>query len=107
MSSLLKKNKLFLEYLLDKNTQLNQKQAIIFTGSDTQLNTVAEILYNISTGVIPVSKNTRNLLQKHRLLIKKINKVSGKARSKLLRSKYKQVCDLLLSVRNLILDLLA
>lgn len=107
MSSVLKKNKLFLSYLLDKNTPVNQKRAVIFTASETQLTAVAEILFNISAGVIPLPKKAKVLLQKHRLFIEKANKASGKARIKLLNTKYNQVCDLLLSVRKIILDLIA
>lgn len=107
MSSVIKKNKLFLNYLLNKNTPLNQKRAVIFTASDTQLTAVAEILLNISAGVIPLPKRARTLLQIHRLFVQKANKAKGKARLKFLSAKYHQVCDLLLSVRKLILDLIA
>ncbi|MEW8563464.1 MAG: hypothetical protein AB2541_15230 [Candidatus Thiodiazotropha sp.] len=107
MSSALKKNKRFLSFLLDKNTPLNQKRAVIFTASETQLTAVAEIIFNISAGVLPLPKKTRELLQKHRLLIQKANKAKGKAKLKFLRAKYNKVCDLLLSVRNIILDLIA
>lgn len=104
MSSALKKNKRFLSFLLDKNTPLNQKRAVIFTASETA---VAEIIFNISAGVLPLPKKTRELLQKHRLLIQKANKAKGKAKLKFLRAKYNKVCDLLLSVRKIILDLIA
>ena len=107
MSSVLKKNKHFLSFFLDKNTPLNQKRAVIFTASETQLTAVAEILFNISAGVLPLPKKARDLLQKHRHLIQKLNKAKGKAKSKFLSAKYSQVCDLLLSVRNIILDLIA
>lgn len=107
MSSALKKNKRFLSFLLDKNTPLNQKRAVIFTASETQLTAVAEILFNISAGVLPLPKKTRELLQKHRSLIQKANKAKGKAKLKFLSAKYNKVCDLLLSVRNIILDLIA
>lgn len=106
MSSALKKNKHFLNYLLDKNTPLKQKRALIFTASEAQLTAVAEILFNISGGVIPLPKKARALLQKHRLFIKKANKTKGKSRSKLLSAKYERVCDLLLSVRKIILELI-
>lgn len=107
MSSALKKNKRFLGFLLDKNTALNQKRAIIFTASETQLTAVGEILFNIIAGVLPLPKKTRELLRKHRLLIQKLNKAKGKTKSKFLGAKYIQVCELLLSVRNIILDLIA
>ena len=107
MSSVLKKNKDFLYYLLHKNTPLIQKRAIIFTASETQIAAVAEILFNISAGVIPLPKKTRLLLSKYKSLVQKANKAKGKGVSKLLTKKYVQVCDLLLSVKNIILDLIA
>ena len=105
MSTARKINKRFFGFLLDKNTPLNQKRAFIFTASETQITAVAEILFNISAGMLPLPKKTRKLLQKHRFLIQKLNKAKGK--SKFLSAKYNQVCDLLLSVRNIILDLIA
>ena len=107
MSSTLKKNKGFLNYLLNKNTPLNQKRAIIFTASEAQLAAVVEILFNISAGVIPLPKTARLLLIKHKSLIKKVNKSKGKVAGKLVSKQYSQVCDLLVSVKNIILDLIS
>ena len=107
MSSLLKKNNVFLNYFLHKNTPLNQKRALIFTASESQISAVAEILFNISAGVIPISKKARLLRIKYKPLLQKANKLKGKVVSKLLTKKYNQVCDLLLSVKSVILDLIA
>ena len=106
MSSTLKKNKAFLNYLLHKNSPLSQKRALIFTPSETQIAAVAEILFNISAGVIPLPKKARLLLIKNKALLQKAKKSKGRAVSKLLTSKYILVCDLLLSVKNIILDLI-
>ncbi|MCG8032161.1 MAG: hypothetical protein N0E59_23445 [Candidatus Thiodiazotropha taylori] len=107
MSSVLKKNKLFLKNLLDRNTPLNQKRAIIYTASDRQLSAVAEIVFNVGAGVIPLPKTARILLKKYRLFIEKANRLKGKARSKLLTERYKQVCDILLSVGKIVLEIIA
>ena len=78
MSSTLKKNKAFLNYLLHKNTPLSQKRALIFTASETQIAAVAEILFNISAGVIPLPKKARLLLIKYKGLLQKANKSKAK-----------------------------
>lgn len=107
MSSNLRKAKLFLACLLDKFTPLNQKHALVFTASELQVKAVAEIVYNLNAGVIPLPKSTKALLQKNKKLIRGIIRASARAKSKLIRDGYKRVCELIGSVRRLVLELLA
>lgn len=107
MSSTLKKAKPFLELLLENSTPLNQKHALLFSACDFQANAVVEILYNLTAGVIPLSKTTKQLLLKYRKLIQGIIKGSIKGRAKRIRLKYKNICDILVSVRSIVLGLIA
>ena len=106
MTATLKKAKPFLVLFLDRSTSLNQKHALLLTASAFQAKAVAEILHNISGGLLPVPKQTKLLLRKYKFLLKGISKGTLKSKIKTLRSKYKRVCDLLISVRKLVLDLL-
>ena len=76
---MLRKNKVFLEYLLNKNTPLIQKQALIFTASDTQLNSVSEIIHNLNAGIIRLSNNCKALLKKTQKVVKENRQVFSKA----------------------------
>lgn len=106
MSATLNRAKPFLALFLDRSTSLNQKHALLLTASEFQAKAVAEILYNISGGLLPLTKEAKILLKKNKKLLKGISKGTLKSKIKLLRSKYKQVCDLIISVRKLVLGLL-
>ena len=106
MSVSLTKAKPYLILFLDRLTSANQQYALLQTASDFQAKAVAEILYNLSSGVLPLSKNTKLLIKKYKKLFKSVSEGSVKSKINLIRSKYKRVCEILISAKRLILELL-
>lgn len=102
----MKNAKSFLILLIERTTPLNQRHALLFTASNAQAAAVAEILYNLGAGVVSLPKQCKLLVEKYRKLIQSITKASVKTRSKILRNKYKRICELIISARSLLLELL-
>ena len=107
MSWAVKKSAHFLNLLLDVLTPLNQKHALIFTSSDLQANALAEILLNLSAGLIRLPKQAELVIKKNQPLIKSVNKLKSSKRGSLIRNKYKRVCSIIVAAKKIIIELLA
>ena len=64
----MKKYKAVAKYLLN----LIHRKQIIETLSKEQLRAIIEIVYNVMQGVCPLSKTNKNLLSKHKTVIRKV-----------------------------------
>jgi len=103
----LKKSKHFLSFLLDSNTTKVQKRYILSNTSKHQLQSIIEILYNISkNNFIKITPSTKKLFTSNLQIIKKLLSNPRKltlSKYKLVRKYYQLVYHILFKVKDVIL----
>lgn len=103
-SVLLRSEQNFLRLLLQ--TSREQGCLLLGTATSKQIGAICEIALNLLTQVLP--KAIRSIVRRHKLLLEKLakTKLAIQSKARLLKKHCKIILRILLSIRDLLLDLI-
>lgn len=98
----------YLKLIFDKDTPREQKFGLIYTVSAKQVLAIIEIIHNVLSGSIPLSKKIQSIVNKHKQDLINFTNSKKSVKTKLRASKkhYRLLSRILEEVRDFVMKLL-
>lgn len=96
----------FFKLLLDQSTTKLQGIGLIYSANPTQVTAITEIIHNLILGNIPLSKNVKVAINKHKTILHTLGNstVSYKKKVRIIKDNFKFLYSLLIKLRVEILN---